>query len=56
MVNMMLADELIKSTEKILSSFDKATKEMAPYIERIFDKINRKNETFDTEKGLLNRR
>jgi|GEM_PF-4811820 len=55
MVNMMLADELIKSTEKILSSFDDATKEMTPYIERMFDKINRKNETFDTRKEQLNK-
>jgi len=54
-VNMMLADELIKSTEKILSSFDDATKEMTPYIERMFDKINRKNETFDTRKEQLNK-
>ncbi len=45
MANMMLADDLIKSTEKILSGFDKATKEMTPYIERMLDKISRINET-----------
>ncbi|MGZ8907882.1 MAG: hypothetical protein ACXW1U_19445 [Methylobacter sp.] len=51
----MLADDLIKSTEKILSSFDDATKEMAPYIERMFDKINRKHEAFDVKKDQLNK-
>ncbi|MGZ5011533.1 MAG: hypothetical protein ACXV74_11285 [Methylobacter sp.] len=55
MVNMMLADDLIKSTEKILSSFEDATKEMTPYIERMFDKINRKNEAFDTKKDRLSK-
>jgi len=42
----MFADELIKSTEKILSGFDEAIKEMTPHIERMLDKINRRNETF----------
>lgn len=51
----MLADELIKSTEKILSNFDDATKEMAPYIERMFDKINRNNEAFDAKKEQLSK-
>lgn len=50
----MLTDELIKSTEKILSHFDDATKEMTPYIERMFDKINRKNKAFDAKKEHLN--
>jgi len=55
MVNMMLADELIKSTEKILSRFDDTAKEMTPYIERMFDKINRKSEAFGVKKDLLNK-
>lgn len=50
----MLADELIKSTEKILSRFDDATKEMTPYIERMLDKINRRNEAFDARKEKHN--
>jgi hypothetical protein len=51
----MLADELIKSAEKMLSGFDDATKEMTPYIERMFDKINSKNETFDSKKEQFNK-
>ncbi|MGZ5031034.1 MAG: hypothetical protein ACXV8I_10615 [Methylobacter sp.] len=51
----LLADDLIKSTEKILSSFEDATKEMTPYIERMFDKINRKSEAFDAKKDQLNK-
>lgn len=51
----MLADDLIKSTEKILSSFDDATKEKATYIERMFDKINRNTEAFDAKKDQLSK-
>lgn len=55
MVNTMLTDELIKSTEKVLSRFDDATKEMTPYLERMFDKINRKSEAFDAKKEQLSK-
>jgi hypothetical protein len=51
----MVTDEFIKSAEKIISEFNDMAKELTPYIERMLNRINNKNEAFDSQKDHLNK-
>jgi hypothetical protein len=55
MENVMNTDELTKSAEKMLFGFDNVAKELTPYIQRMLNQINSKNEAFDAKKNDIDK-